>query len=1087
MSSSATILEHLGRLDLCVSAGAGAGKTRLLIDAYFAALDIVEGEVGEPYERVVAITFTNEAATEIRRRVIKRLLSREDRVDPDRILQANTIGTIHSFCQGLLRELGHLVGVNPLFEIPDEVDLADLQRAVADMVATEMLDSSDTAGAGQRLFGLYPFESWQFVPGLVSWVHQAYTRARWQLHDADSARAAIVSSWRSIVAPTLIEDARERRRRVSAELGVAENLADFVCQFVGNHLPVVTAFAEFVRRYWVRLDQEKAAAGWLSQDDTLYYTARLLGVQDICEMLRERYRFLLVDEYQDTDPLQHRVVQALRRSGATFRVGDLKQSIYRFRSARPSIFMTLAKEAAQNDGLKSLDTNRRAVPELRDFWNEVFPHIFTSGSGLVRYEPLTGGPDFYATLPRDAPPVEVFRLPREADGMPVDARRVEAAWIARRIRELVGRFDVYDVQEARWRKAGFRDVALLFRVKTHIEKYLEALVELGIPYVFLGGKDFFARPEVQTVVTALHWIAHPTSPFHTAAVLRSALVGVADRTLLAVARHRFQLTPAICDEVAGRDEVEAGKLRGFLSLRERLLALREGPAARVVEELLRATGFAEAVLAQPEGTQKYGNVRRLVGLIREYDAEPGGSLASLAAKFQRAVDEEREETEALVADQGSDAVRIMTVHGAKGLEFSVVFVPEGFRRQRPIGRDFLVDAHEDRELEFFLAPRIPEDLPEAKQKTLREVTSRLAARVFDREVREVDAEERRLLYVSFTRARELLAFSLPAPVEERGRPPEIPPWSQLLEAILGPAITAEVEQARVPGGTARFRVVRDVAVVSPQPLLRDRLSEYPEQPVHLLRPPGLARIVPAISAGAVAEYRYCPYRYYLGRELGIPGGPTVRSLEETGSEADKGTLAHLALQQCDLATGKIPEAILTRAGDDRPWLEELVRSFLDSCEGREVRELPQERVLREARFRFLLPGAAGTAVVGVIDMAYEGEEGWKVVEYKTGEPRRETRDLHMDQTRVYATGLRHGRGLDVRAAVVAYLTQPEKAWTRFTPRPADLSLDEISTIASACSRGEFPARPARDLCGACPYGGRGGICPERYRPAKEEA
>src|SRR5438094_6779837 len=127
-------------------------------------------------------------------------------------------------------------------------------------------------------------------------------------------------------------------------------------------------------------------------------------------------------------------------------------------------------------------------------------------------------------------------------------------------------------------------------------------------------------------------------------------------------------------------------------MRDRLLALREGPASRVLEELLGATGFAEVVLAQPEGVQKHGNIRRLVGLVRKYDSEPGGSLADLAARLERVVDEEQEEPEALVADEGSDAVRIMTVHGAKGLEFPMVFVPEVFRRQRPISRDFLADA-----------------------------------------------------------------------------------------------------------------------------------------------------------------------------------------------------------------------------------------------------------------------------------------------------------------------------------------------------------------------------------------------------------
>lgn len=1085
MSPGASILEDLGRLDLCVSAGAGAGKTRLLIDAYFRALDLVGQEVRDPYERVVAITFTNEAATEIRKRVVQRLLGRDTATDPDRVLQANTIGTIHSFCQGLLRELGHLVGVNPLFEIPDEVELAELHRRVADAVATEMLDSPPTAGPAQRLFGLYPFEGWQFVPGLLSWVHLAYTRARWQLFEAEPARAAMIAAWREVVAPVLVEDTSERRRRVSAELGVPENLADFVCQFVGGHLPVVSSFAEFTRRYWERLDAEKAAAGWLSQDDTLYHAARLLQVQEVREILQDRYRFLLIDEYQDTDPLQHRVVEALRTSGATFRVGDLKQSIYRFRGARPSIFVGLMAEAERKGALRSLATNRRAIPELRDFWNEVFPHIFTPSSG-VKYEPLAGEPPFYSGLYREDPPVEIFRVPSEVDGARIDPRQIEASWVARRIRQLVGQLEIYDIRGETWRKARFRDCALLFRVKTHIERYLAALTELGIPYVFLGGKDFFTRPEVHTLITALHWIAHPTSPFHTAAVLRSALFGVSDRTLLTLSKKRFQVTSEVCEAIRASDEVEAGKLRDFLSLRERLLDLREGPAARVIEELLRVTAFAEAVLAQPEGVQKYGNVRRLVALVRQYDAEAGGSLANLAARLERAVDDEQEEPEALVADEGSDAVRIMTVHGAKGLEFPIVFVPEVFRRQRPIWRDFLIDAHEDGKLAFFLAPKVPEDLPDAKQKTLRDVTSRLAVRIFDHEVREVDAEERRLLYVAFTRAREHLVFSLPEPIKERERPPEILPWSDLLERVLGPAIAPGVGVAKVPGSSARFRVVRNVVPEPRQPLLHERLDAYPELAIGILRPRSVLRILPAISAGAVAEYRYCPYRYFLARELGLPGAATLRSLDEMALEADKGTLAHLALQLFDLATGEIPEAILARAGEDRGWIEKLVRNFLDSTDGREVRGLPADRVLREARIRVPLAGTPGTLLVGVADMAYQTDTGWKVVEYKTGEPRRATRELHTDQTRVYATGLRIERELEVREAVVAYLRHGAETWTRFRPSPTDLPEEELASIAVACSQGVFPARPARDRCGACPYGGRRGICPERYRPAKDK-
>ncbi len=207
-------------------------------------------------------------------------------------------------------------------------------------------------------------------------------------------------------------------------------------------------------------------------------------------------------------------------------------------------------------------------------------------------------------------------------------------------------------------------------------------------------------------------------------------------------------------------------------------------------------------------------------------------------------------------------------------------------------------------------------------------------------------------------------------------------------------------------------------------------------------------------------------------------------MAETGSDTEKGLLAHLALQHCDILTGVIPEPLLARAGVHRDWLLTLVKAFLDSRVGREVRTVAPQHVLREERFRCMLPGTAGTALVGVIDMLYEHGDGWTIVEFKTGAPRRRTRELHLDQTRVYACGLKHERGLEVKAAVIAYLTAPESDWLQCTPQEADVDLAEITNIATAVSRQDFPACPSRDRCAACPFGGSGGICPERYRQRK---
>jgi ATP-dependent helicase/nuclease subunit A len=452
--------------------------------------------------------------------------------------------------------------------------------------------------------------------------------------------------------------------------------------------------------------------------------------------LGERYRFVLVDEFQDTDPVQYELIERLCGddflTGRAFAVGDEKQSIYRFRGAAVELFRTY-RGAVSKPGRLSLTTNFRSRPGILAFVNAVFSRW------LPAYEPLVPHRD---AVPE--PAVEFLWSVSESEEKD-DAdtrRRREAATIARRIVALRDE-----------RKIPLKSMCLLFRSMSNVAIYEQALQDAGIDYYLVGGRAFFARQEIFDVVTALRAVENPQDGEAVVGVLRSPFFGMSDEALTLVGTHPDGPWAGLHDPVrfgrlAADDRACAARaqttLAAWRELKDRL------PAARLLLRMFADTGFDAATRFAPLPDRQLANLWKLVDIARDFDRR-GLDLAAVVAHLADHVAAAPKEEQAATVPEDDDVVRLMTIHQAKGLEFPVVFVPDLSSDTRG---DTYPSVWWDRDLGA--VPRRPYDLLDGDDGAFSEFPHRLGKAADDVAAWE---ESLRIHYVACTRAEELLILS----------------------------------------------------------------------------------------------------------------------------------------------------------------------------------------------------------------------------------------------------------------------------------------------------------------------------------------
>jgi ATP-dependent helicase/nuclease subunit A len=1111
-------IESWSRGDVSIVAGPGSGKTTVLVEHF---RWLVERRNVPPHH-IVAITFTEKAANNMHERLVREAPTRELR---ERFERAQ-ISTIDAFCNRLLREHALDVGLDPDFRILDPSEQEVETRRVVGDVLNEMFEADPApafefleAFAGSNRYA----EEFQ-----ISHVHDQF----YQLYVAVRAwdakpfvqQADQVTAYRELIA-LLNEQAAKRNSRHLSNwaqsappppsaalapehlewLGTLEQNIGFMSTLgKGKALPKTIAedlirIAQSVRlstthgaaRRWVVRVVERIGevyAAWkranaaLDFPDLVEQTVRFL---DARPELRSSFHHILIDEYQDTNTPQAKLAKLLRGdtndgSRVLYAVGDINQSIYGFRHADPEVFRAYRQQVERDKGhLIELRRNFRSRPEIL----KAVGTILRGAAGIEPHE-LTAGETF---APKDIPSVEVLITRGRVEEDPEAHERREILHTAARIFELHESLRVGNPpRPVRW-----NDFAILLRTHSQVSRFAATLRDENVPYQLSAGRGFFETPEVRDLVHFLRILRNPRDEIGLAAVLRSPLVGLSDEALL-----RMKLSARnLADSLRNPPPLDPGDAARFDRFRPRCAYSRrvreEQPADLLLSRLVAESGYEAWLLTQPGGLQQAANVQKLLAVIRSLTRLNDLPFAAVVERLERLREVGTPETEASVQDSAEDAVHLMTMHAAKGLEFPVVFLP-AVGRGPGFDTDPLLYAPEEGIGISWLDAATGESFGDAAYRAIRE-----KRKLQDRH------ESDRLLYVAMTRAEEhlVLSASFKTTLSPKGKEGiRVEHGSKYLRDNLGidPQQTDDrpTIQQREGFQFRLFRTTEDPSTLRP-------VLEHPQAS----RVAWIDRAEPAnqsdseAAVTSIALFADCPRRYYLSRYLGFTDA-RIKAPDLAGADApaEPDALAELVrLAELDnRAETTAPDDALAPEADETDAtelghkihavlagsspLDSLSGEALHLVENFHASELGKRAAAAQtaAREQHLTFAIGEHLLRGQIDLWFDHDGERLLVDYKTDqvdpEQARERLRSYGLQLQLYALALEQAGGQRPTQAV-AYFLRPNLALdVDLSPQALDGARDAVRQFFAAQANVEFPLQVG-EHCLRCPH--YRGLCPAR--------
>ncbi|HEX5173144.1 MAG TPA: UvrD-helicase domain-containing protein [Gaiellaceae bacterium] len=1079
MSESALNEQQLAAVEaggeVFVSAGAGTGKTAVLVERVVRAVC----DRGLDVDSILVITYTRRAAAELRTR-IRSALAERGRHDLARELDGAWISTIHGFCARLLRAYPLAAGLDPRFRELDEAQAAVLRSEAFGEALAEFCSADDP----QRLELLATYGSDRLRRMLTS-VYETLRAAGRELDLAVAARPELgerVDEVRvaatSLAADPEATDAQRRAATELLELLERDRRPDRLMSLSGfkargdraaaycEALAAVEQAAldeaaardrallqELVTLFAERYSQAKARESALDFEDLQLEARELLRTQpELREREQARFRSILVDEFQDTNRLQTEIVDLLRTPETElFFVGDEFQSIYGFRHADVAVFRE--RRAAAGRPL-SLTHNYRSRPEVLAAVNELFGADFGG-----EFQELAAAAEF--PDPVFGHPVELLVTEKESyKDSGVHWRRGEARAVARRVRELVDSG-----------AAAPGEIVLLFAAGTDAEWYEDELRRAGLPTYRTTGKGYFGQQQVVDMLAYLRLLQNRYDDTALLSVLASPFVGVSNDALALlrrVASRRPLFTGLEHSLPPGLAERDERLMRAFRQRYDRLVeAMPRLSLERLCEQLVAAHDYDLAVLAQWDGRRRYANMRKLARLARSYEELRGPDVEG----FVRFVAEQEavgaRELEAVAEEEGADAVRLLTIHAAKGLEFKVVIVADAGRDRVPPSPDEILALPDGR-----FGFRVADPVTAKRRGAFDYEAVKEARQAAER------AERLRLYYVAMTRAKERLIVSGSV---ELGSDRETPtPIAWVLERLAAEEDLAQAGDAplELVRGEARLLVRLDrfrpqPAAVEPATEEEGQLALFssveeivarqaaPELPPLLALPEPPLHRVRRLSFTSVSLFEQCAYKYFARYGLGLSERPVEVEGDGERSGVEIGTAVHALLEEIDLAAPAVPELE-----------DELVRSFVAAyCESdlaRRVAALPG--VKKERHFTF---EHDGVLVHGFIDAFHLRDGRALVVDYKTNQlgeasPAEVVEDDYRLQRLVYALACFRAGAEEVEV-VYHFLERPAAPVEAVFSRADVPELEaELSAVIARIQAGEFPPTPSDFACAGCP-------------------
>ncbi len=799
---------------------------------------------------------------------------------------------------------------------------------------------------------------------------------------------------------------------------------------------VVCSLCEIVRRFETAYAEAKREKNLVDYDDLEHYALFALSREEIAREYREQFRWIAVDEYQDSNRVQEAILSRITRGDNLFFVGDVKQSIYRFRQAEPGLFLqklaTFSGEAGERIDLSS---NFRSSNEVLSAVNETFEAILSETSGDIDYDSRarlacgatqpTGGAELYL--------VRKERAESETDDDPLEDAadmEVEARLIAGRIHEIIQNETFVDARTGETRNYHYSDFAVLLRAGTEAQTLSQTLASCGVPAYAQSSGGYFDAIEVQIFRNLLSVIDNRRQDVPLISVLCASIGGFTYRDLaeMRAAHPKGPFYEAFFAAAEGEDALSQ-RAKAFLDRLDRYRAeSRLVSVEELIGSLLDETGFYEEMGAGIGGEQRQANLDALLDKAHAFEGAGSRGVWNFLRHLALA-----EDTASVGAAQTvtADVVRILTIHKSKGLEFPVVFIAGMGKQFNRTDVNNSLQMHSS----FGMALRFIDR--EGNQRLKRDTLSRVI--LSQRVKREQLAEEMRVLYVAMTRAKRklILTACLNKPEEKLAASPAEPTAWQVLKCgspvrwlMMGLhkhlSISIFEREAFLSGGVSAE--ARELPPFDPNVLeaIESRLSwqyEHAEA----------ARVAAkaAVSRVAHGEDRLPEFRRpaFLGAET---------------SAVFTGTATHAAMQylplsapmeQSDVAVflqqlerdGRItPEQAAAADAEAIAWFthESLFRSMASA--DRLERELPFSYPIDAAQL-YGIAAEEKVLLQGVLDACFLEDGGWTIVDYKTdrirpGENAEQAAARHIGQLRLYAVALEALTGQSVKQATVVLLS-----------------------------------------------------------------
>ena len=1074
-----------------VEASAGTGKTTVLVTRIINL--IREGEAG--LQEVVAITFTERAAAELKvklRQELERTFANTSEIhECQRIskaisdLERMQVTTIHSFCASLLRERPVEAGLDPNFEVADDLTASLVQADVWEEWLGKQMDANDSALRRAVLIGITPDQirkisvsmlenrdvlrylpfppspeelekaNGQFVKAFQESVDSLNHLKQYSKDAEDKAALKIEELNEKLNKLGSISQKEERGIFIFREIFIGSpnigNKAkwkpqDYLKNVRGHFRSIsetldntkaaiaesiMTELAKRLTSYIETYEKAKEERNLLDFHDLLIFARNMLKDHpEVRKYFRGRYKFLLVDEFQDTDPLQAEIVFFLSEAEKgrasewkdvkiapkrLFLVGDPKQSVYRFRRADIEMYED-AKIRMGKSHLLTISQNFRCAPSLVQTVNRIFEEIIRppeDGQYQPGYVPLYFGRQ-KETVPSEHgtvllyPPRNGNIVMERVDECRLWESRCIASFIQKLVRE--DKWQVWDDIDESLRPVMFRDIAILMRTYTPLRPLEEALRFYEVNYRVVGGKYFYKRQEVEQLLAVLQAIDNPNNKVALVAALRSPFFGISDEELF--------LFHAGGGSLNYLEEAQGTALeQPFRLLRELHEKRNQASVAVLLKRLYEVTSGLVLFLLKPQGEQRVANLLKIGDVARALDERGMLSFRGFVRWLSERQEEEAEEEEPPTVERGDNFVRLLSIHKAKGLEFPVVILAD--LAHKPVGREnFIIDRKGQR-----IAVKVGR-----KQDWLR---TRNFEAMNEWEEMRGKAEEKRLLYVGMTRARDFLILPVYW-VKEKNGEKEVPEGSFLY--CLKPYL---VEPGRIPfgkwnedmmfydtnklelepGETTPFRYPLNLEekVGKDSKLLLSQREQWKEEQEKIKKQAGLGRCL-----RTAIEQIKTPEEIEKDDEWVI--SPVTK-----GEGAVFGKLAHRLFEKVDWSQPDLLEEMAVIEGKDLGASGPMIKRAGEMVRGAMSSPMLQ-RVIKSANYQKEVPFTYkdnGTIFEGVMDVVFKEEDGLVVLDFKTDLVEKNELNLKIEhyqpQVKVYSDAIKTIFGQPPKEVILFFL------------------------------------------------------------------